>query len=226
MSTITPPEIELTAGGLADRVGDVPLWRVRHAPPPGAATEEDVERIRREEDRICELINGVLVEKAVSDLTAFLAVELATLLNTVVRPGRLGWVLGADGFVRLFSTKLRAPDVSFVRREQRAGGRLLSRGYADVAPALAVEIFSPGNTVSELEEKRAEFFAAGTELFWIVYPEQRQIVVSTGPEEHCVLGADDMLDGGSVLPGFLLRVGDLFAAVDLGDSPNDDSATP
>lgn len=216
MSTITPPEIELTAEELADRVGDVPLWRVRHIPAPGTATEDDVERIRREEDRICELIDGVLVEKAVSDETAFLAIELATLLNLIVRPGKLGWVLGADGFVRLFGTKLRAPDVSFVRRDQRAGGRLLSRGYADVAPALAVEIFSPGNTDNELEEKRAEFFRAGTELFWIVYPEKKQIVVSIGPEEHQVLGADGVLDGGSVLPEFTLKVGELFAAVDLG----------
>jgi Uma2 family endonuclease len=216
MSTTAASESELTVEEVAARVGAVPLWRIRRDPPPGLATEEDVERVRREEDRICELIDGVLVEKAVSDKTAFLAIELATLLNAFVRPQRLGWVLGADGFVRLFGRRLRAPDVSFVRRDQRAGGRLLSRGYADVAPALAAEIFSPGNTVAELEHKRREFFAAGTELFWIVYPEQQEIVVSTGPEEHRVLGAGDVLDGGSVLPGFTLKVGELFAAADLG----------
>lgn len=216
MSTIAPPESELTLAELIARVGDVPLRRVRRDPTPGTATEDDVERVRREEGRICELLDGVLVEKAVSDISAFLAIELATFLNNFVRPRRLGWVLGPDGFVRLYGTRLRAPDVSFVRRDQRVGGKLLSRGYADVAPALAAEVFSPGNTVSELEHKRAEFFAAGTLLFWIVYPERQEIVVSTGPEQHRVMTVADVLEGGNVLPAFTLPVVELFAAVELG----------
>jgi Uma2 family endonuclease len=129
-----------------------------------------------------------------------------------------GWILGADGFVRLFGQWLRAPDISFVRRDQRPGGEVLSTGYSDVAPALAVEVFSPGNTTAELERKRAEFFAAGTELFWIVYPERQEIVVSTGPDEHRTLGPDDILDGGTVLPGFMLKVSDLFERMNLGDA--------
>jgi hypothetical protein len=80
--------------------------------------------------------------------------------------------------------------------------------------------------VSELEQKRAEFFAAGTLLFWIVYPERREIVVSTGPEEHRRLTATDVLDGGNVLPGFTLPVAELFEAVPLGEylTENGDSA--
>lgn len=224
MSTLIAPNPDftatstLTAEELAARIGAVPLWRVRTDPPPGTATEADVERIRREEDRICELIDGVLVEKAVSDKTAFLAMELGRLLGNFVAATRLGWILGADGFVRLFGRLLRAPDVSFVRRDQRRGGEVLSTGYADIAPALAVEIFSPGNTTAELERKRAEFFAAGTELFWIVYPERREIVVSTGPDQHRTLGPDDTLDGGSVLPGFMLKVAELFERVSLGET--------
>lgn len=224
MSTLLAPdpsftaESTLTAEELAARIGAVPLWRVRTDPPPGTATEADVERIRREEDRICELIDGVLVEKAVSDKTAFVAAELIFFLTGWVRPRRLGWVLAPDGYVRLFGRLLRAPDVSFARRDQRSGGEVLSTGYADVAPALAVEIFSPGNTTAELERKRAEFFAAGTELFWIVYPERQEIVVSTGPDQHRTLGAEDTLDGGTVLPGFTLQVGELFARVSLGSA--------
>ena len=222
MSTLVAPDPEftadstLTAEELAARIGAVPLWRVRTDPPPGTATEADVERIRRDEDRICELIDGVLVEKAVSDKTAFLGMELGRLLGNFVVALRLGWVLGADGYVRLFGQLLRAPDISFVRRDQRPGGEVLSKGYAEIAPALAVEIFSPGNTTAELERKRTEFFAAGTELFWIVYPERREIVVSTGPEQHRTLGPDDTLDGGNVLPGFTLKVAELFEGVNLG----------
>lgn len=222
MSTLIAADPDFTANStltveeLAARVGAVPLWRVRTDPPPGTATEADVERIRREEDRICELIDGVLVEKAVSDKTAILAAELITFLNNFVRPRRIGWVIAPDGYVWLFGKLLRAPDVAFARRDQRPEEKALDEGYPDVAPALAVEIFSPSNTKAELERKRAEFFAAGTELFWIVYPERREIVVSTGLEEHRTLGPDDTLDGGTVLPGFTLRVAELFEQVNLG----------
>src|SRR5262249_46724824 len=152
----------------------------------------------------------------VSDRTAILAMELGRLLGNFVVAQRLGWILGPDGFIRLFGRLLRAPDVSFARRDQRPRGEALSTGYADVAPALAVEIFSPGNTTAELNRKRDEFFAAGTELFWIVYPERQEIVVSTGPDEHRTLGPDDVLDGGTVLPGFTLKVAELFECVNLG----------
>jgi Uma2 family endonuclease len=138
-------------------------------------------------------------------------------LGNFVRPRRIGWVMGPDGYAWLTPTRLRAPAVPFVRRDQRVGGKLFTRGYADVAPVLAVEVFSPGNTISELEAKRSEFFAAGTLLFWIVYPERQEIVVSTGPDEHRVLTASDVLDGGNVLPGFTLPLAELFATVELGD---------
>ena len=215
MSTAAPPVSELTATELAARVGAVPMWRIRTDPPPGTATEEDVERIRREEGCICELIDGVLVEKAVSDETAILAMEIGRLLGNFVVPRRLGWILGPDGFTRLFGTQLRAPDVSFARRDQRPGGRPLKTGYASDAPALAVEVFSPGNTIREIEQKRAEFFAAGTELFWVVYPDREEIEVSTSPDTHRISRRYDTLDAGQVLPGFTVPVADIFAALDL-----------
>jgi Uma2 family endonuclease len=206
MSTATLPQIEMTVEELAARVGPVPLWRVRTDPSPGTATEEDVERIRRDEGRLCEIIDGVLVEKAVSNKTSYLAMRIGALLCQFVEAAQLGWVLGADGFVWLLGTHLRAPDVSFFRRDQMPGGELPETGYADVAPALAVEVVSPGNTPREMEQKREIFFAAGTELFWIVFPDRREVEVWSDPRTHRVLSGDEVLDGGSVLPGFSVPV--------------------
>jgi Uma2 family endonuclease len=141
-----------------------------------------------------------------------------------VAPRILGWIAPPDAFVLLFGKQLRAPDVSFVRRDERPGGRPIRRGYADVAPALAVEVFSPGNTAGEMQQKRAEFFAAGTELFWIVYPDREEVEVWTGPETHRTLRGKDVLDGGTVLPGFEVKVADIFANLDLG--PLDDETAP
>ena len=212
---------ELTVAELAVRFGSLPAGRIRTDVKPGTATEEDVSRVRREHGVLCELVDGVLVEKAVSDLTAFVAIEIGRILGNFVVPRKIGWLLGTDGFVRLFGTRLRAPDVSFVRKEQRPHG-LLRRGYADGAPALAVEVVSPGNTRREMEEKRAEYFAAGSELVWVVYPETQTVEVAISPGAVVTLGRDDLLVGEPVLPGFAVRVGDLFDAADLsagGDDP-------
>lgn len=215
MALLDAPASDLTAEDLAARVGAVPLWRIRFDPAPGTATEADVERILRSEDQICELIDGVLVEKAVSDETAGIAAELMMALGTITRAQRSGWLLGPDGFIRLFGKDLRAPDISYVPKDQRPGGQLLSQGYSSTAPAIAVEVFSPGNTLREMEQKRVEFFEAGTELFWIVYPDRQEIEVAVKGENPRILTRVDQLDGGHVLPEFSIRVGDLFDAVNL-----------
>lgn len=207
-------EYEPTVADLAVTFGSLPARRIRTDVPPGSAIEEDIDRLRREQDVLCELIDGVLVEKAVCDETAFLALELGRILGNFVVPRRLGWILGVDGFTRLFGTRLRAPDVSFVRPEQRPHG-LLSQGYADGAPALAVEVFSPGNSRREMDEKRVEYFACGSEGVWIVFPKTRTVEVFTGPDVVRTLGPNDILTGDPVLPGFSVKLAELFAAGDL-----------
>src|SRR5689334_19019061 len=91
------------------RLGFVPLSRIRMTPPPGAATEEDLERAPKP---ICELIDGVLVEKAMGNRESLLGSYLGGLIWSHVQPQDLGLVLGADGHVRLGGGQLRAPDVS------------------------------------------------------------------------------------------------------------------
>lgn len=208
------PAPEWTVADLAERFGSLPARRIRTDVPPGTATEEDVER----HGGRCELIDGVLVEKAVSDFSDVIGIVLATFLSNHVIPRRLGWVHGPQGFFWV-GTNLRAPDAAFTRKEQRPGG-LLRRGYSDVAPALVAEVLSPGNTDDEMARKRREFFARGTELFWIVDPLARTIDVYTRPERSdATLRDGDVLTGGAVLPEFTLAVRDLFDAAELSDDP-------
>jgi Uma2 family endonuclease len=217
MATAALPQTEMTAVELASRVGDVPLWRIRTDPPPGLATEEDVQRTRRESGALCELIDGVLVEKAVSYLSAFLALEIGRLLGNFAHSRKLGWIVGADGFVWVLGRHLRAPDVQFVRYGQFPDGRLPETGFPELAPALVVEVFSPSNTPGEMELKRRHFFTAGTELFWIVYPDRQEVEVYTDPETFRTVRRGEMLDGGDVLPGLSIDLAQLFDAVEMSD---------
>lgn len=62
MSTETTP-VEMLAD-LLERLGQIPLARLQVQPPPGTATEQDVLVPSPGRDRLCELVDGVFVEKA------------------------------------------------------------------------------------------------------------------------------------------------------------------
>src|SRR5262245_53899414 len=97
-----PPRRIETMADLVDRLGGVPLNRIRFLPPPGTATEADVIDLEQRENRLCELVDGVLVEKAMSYRESVLACVLVALVRGHVIPRNLGVVSGADGMMRLF----------------------------------------------------------------------------------------------------------------------------
>src|SRR5262249_14150410 len=106
---------------------------------------------------------------------------------------------------------VRAPDVSFM-----AKARVTPRtsDYDKTAPDLAVEVASPGNTASDLNEKISEYFEAGGRQVWVFYPKTRTIYLYTSHLKVKILSGDDTLDGGEVLPGFRVKVADIFAVLD------------
>jgi Uma2 family endonuclease len=204
-----------TLADLLESLGDVPPDRVLWNPKPGTATEADLLReTERPRRRLCELIDRTLVEKPMGYPEAILAAALIQQLMNFVQPRRLGIVAAPDALMRLAPGTVRLPDVSFV-----AWGRLPTpdahrRPIADFAPDLAVEILSRSNTRREMERKRREYFAAGTRLVWEVDPVAATVDVYADAENCTRLTAADTLDGGAVLPGFALRLADLFAAAE------------
>ncbi len=106
----------------------------------------------------------------------------------------------------------RRPDGAFVSYQRWPKGRPIpGRDNAwDVVPNLAVEVVSPNDMADELLEKTDEYFRAGTELVWTVYPLQQVIYVYSSLTNIRVLTRNDELDGGNVLPGFRLPLTSLF----------------
>jgi Uma2 family endonuclease len=201
-----------TAVDLIMRFGAIPLNRVLHDPPPGTAVEQDAIDLCERENRLCELVDNTLVEKTNGSYESYLAVCLSELLSAFVRKHRLGIVLGADALMRLAPGLVRIPDVSYVSWDRLPDRKPPRVAIADLAPDLAVEIISRGNTRQEMDRKLHDYFAAGVRLVWYVYHEpRREVHVYTGPEQCRILGENESLDGGAVLPGFQLPLADLFA---------------
>lgn len=163
------------------------------------------------QDALYELVRGNLVVMTPAGARhGMIGVRLIVRLGAHVDAHALGVVLGPDsGFVLARDPDtVRAPDVSFVRASRvPAGG--MPDGYFDGAPDLAVEVVSPSDTVYEVEEKVAEYLAAGARQVWVVNPKRRTVAVHAHGLVH-VPGEQDFLEGGDVVPGFRCAIADVM----------------
>jgi Uma2 family endonuclease len=205
------PPLDGTIADLLKRLGGIPASRVRLVPTPGTATEKDVIRAESRTGRICELIDGVLVEKTMGAYESAVAVALAYFLKDYLRGRRLGVVLGADGLLRILPRQVRIADVAFLSWRGLGGRRLPREPILGAAPDLAVEVLSKGNTKAEMARKLRDYFAAGVRLVWFIDARTRTAKSYTAPDQCQSIGEDGALGGGDVLPGFELALSELFA---------------
>ncbi len=162
-----------------------------------------------------ELVDGQLVEKDMGWKSSLIASELYRLIANFAHEKGLGLAI-VEGSYQCFpdsSTKVRKPDVSFLRRA-RVPADGLPDGHCPIAPDLAVEVVSPNDLFSDVEMKVEEYFVAGVSLVWIIDPSTRKLHVYRPNESASQrLGESDELTAADILPGFLCRVADVFAPI-------------
>jgi Uma2 family endonuclease len=138
-------------------------------------------------------------------------VNATLLLGQYVKTNDLGVCCGAETGFKIASEPdtVRAPDLAFVSRE-----RILESGvpkkFWPGAPDLAVEVVSPGDTYSEVEEKVEQWLGAGTRAVWIVNPRRRSVTVYRSMSDVTRLSDTDELEGGEVVHGFRCKVSEIF----------------
>jgi len=138
--------------------------------------------------------------------------RLIARVGSFVEEHDLGDVGPEGGFVlERDPLTLLAPDISFVRKDRvpPPGER---DGFPQLAPDLVIEVLSPSNSAVEMEERVALYLEAGVRAVWIFNP-KRRTVTTHGPDGVArTLRADETLDGGDILPGFRMVVGEAFGA--------------
>lgn len=156
-----------------------------------------------------ELVDGCLLERAMSRTSSQIAAIITAMLVAATQARRLGEVYTADLGIQIFPNRrdVRFADVSFIRSDRAP---VEEQGYLQVAPDLVVEVVSPGNTADEVVEKALLWLSAGVRLVWVVYPHARQVHVYRASGHHAILTAGDQLDGEDVVPGFATPVGEIF----------------
>lgn len=176
-----------------------------------AITANDLLRIPRDGYRY-ELSKGALIkEPPAGNIHGNRTMRLGWRLARHVEANDLGVVFAAETGFRLASDPdtVRAPDIAFVaqaRCEQVAD----FEGFWPGAPDLAVEVVSPGDSFTGVEEKVIEYLGAGTRAVWVVDPRKRTVTIYRSPTEIIMLTEADILKGEDIISGFSCRVAEIF----------------
>ncbi len=175
-------------------------------------TAEELLVIPRDDGRF-ELVEGELIELSPPPgiQHGFIAGKAFSVLDRFVTPRGLGIVLAAETGFQISSKPdtVRAPDAAFVAASRLPKGGLPT-GYLRLAPDIAVEVVSPSDTASYVQQKVCTWLEAGCRLVWILYPESRSMAVFRSMKDSRILGPDDVLDAVPVLDGFSTSVSKLF----------------
>jgi Uma2 family endonuclease len=159
-----------------------------------------------------ELVKGELIKMPpAGNIHGKRTMRLGWRLAHHVEANDLGVVFAAETGFRLAADPdtVRAPDVAFVTKTRiEEIGEF--EGFWPGAPDLAVEVISPGDSYTEVEQKVEEFLNAGARAVWVVDPRRRTITVYRSSVDITILTENDMLDGGDIIPGFICRVAEVF----------------
>ena len=150
-----------------------------------------------------ELVRGVLVVREPAgyhhgDVAARLLVAIANHVNA----NGLGRVFAAETGFRLTRNPdtVRAPDVAYI-----SAARLpdpAPRGFAELAPDLAVEVLSPDDRPGEVLTKVGDWLNAGARVVWVVDPVHVIARVYRADGSESIVSETGALQGEDVLPGF------------------------
>lgn len=171
---------------------------------------EEFDRLAEPDDLSYELDEGELVVMTKPrPLHNRIVLRLSAEMVKYLDAHSVGEVFDSENLFVLSPNIKRAPDVSFLRTERAK--QIDPNADIPGAPDLAVEVLSPNDTVLAMRRKIRQYFAAGAQCVWIIYPETREVEVWKQPSQpQKVLQETDVLEDADLLPGFALRVGALF----------------
>jgi Uma2 family endonuclease len=128
------------------------------------------------------------------------------------QPEPRGQVLCGEAGCRLRRTpeSVVGIDVAYISAELAAHWSA-EMTLIDGAPILAVEILSPNDVEEATDEKISEYLAAGVAVVWIIDPRWRTVETFRANAQPQMVNSDQELTAEPQLPGFRVRVADLFA---------------
>lgn len=118
---------------------------------------------------------------------------------------KLGQVFDSSTGFKLPNGANRSPDVAWIQQarwdaltpEQKAG-------FIPLCPDFVIELLSPSDRLTTVQEKMQEYRANGAQLGWLIDRASRQVEIYRRDREVEIIKSPVTLLGEEVLPGFVL----------------------
>jgi Uma2 family endonuclease len=168
---------------------------------------------RANDGHVCELVRGELkMMSPAGGRQGRVANRISWLLNRYVQQNELGIFLAAETGFRLSTSPdtVRAPDVAFVTsaRDAAIDDEV---GYLPLAPDLAVEVLSPCDRFSDVEEKVLCWLEHSCPMVLVVDPAQETVMVYRTRSDIKILRDNEELSADPIVAGWRVAIDDFFA---------------
>lgn len=171
-------------------------------------------RLDENADRHFELIDGEIVEKVPNfGYSSGTSATINGLFFVYRLQNPIFFITDAQGGYEIDDENTFMPDVGVILKARLPA--LPTDAYIPMRPDIAVEVVSKSDLEKpkeRIEKKQRAYLAAGVPLTLYVYPERREVEVYRPGQPVQVVGIEGEIDCGAVLPGFALRVSEIFPA--------------
>lgn len=173
---------------------------------PPEATKMTLEEFLESDLEGYEYIKGELIPMPPTSVEhGYISVNLSSLLHLYIRENQLGRVLSETGF--RVGERVLIPDIAFISTDRIP---IDPSKASPVPPNLAVEVVSPTDASSRVEEKAFAYLEAGTQLVWVLKPQSKTVTVYRSETDITLLTRNGTLSGEDVVEGFSCQVAELF----------------
>lgn len=172
-------------------------------------TDEELEALPKDGHKY-ELLDGVLIMSPVHANHGTICMRIGSLLFNFNDRRKLGEVYDSSTGFRLSEKLLLCPDVAFASQATLKRILVAPDKFLYGAPDLVVEVLSPSDRMIQVNRKLEHYFEHGTKLAWLINWRKEQVHIYTPDSIEALTGSNDVLTGGTVLPGFKCKLSRIF----------------
>ena len=198
-----------------------PLEYTAEMPPPLALSVDSVELTDKQFYRLCQdnrdlrlelTADGeLIIMPPTGSMTGWRNARIMHRLTDWAERDGVGLTFDSSTGFRLPNGAKRSPEASWVRREKwDALTEEEKEGFAPLCPDFVVELRSPEDRITTLQDKMLEYISNGAELGWLIDPKARRVYVYRRGQPTEYLENPEAIAGDPALRGFVLNIRDIW----------------
>jgi Uma2 family endonuclease len=159
-------------------------------------------------DKSFEFVGGEISEMVSNSFSSKIGARISGFIFMYLQQNDIGHLTGADGGYIIGNGRY-IPDVTYVSYEKQPES--CHEAYNPNVPDLVVEVVSPTDSERQLSIKISDYLTVGT-VVWVVRPDVKEVDIFAPGQAAKSVDLTGKLDGGDILPGFVLAIKDIFPA--------------